>query len=1037
MSAVLPRHQRPWGSQPWGNPRRAGAYLAVGLIAAGLAANEWHTAFLQSRLFPLLASKLTWQVGPGESPSIRFPQSGPFDVSRGYSRIPDFGARLRERDYRLVEQARFSKPLVFMSKLGISPPAEERATAGLVILDANGEKIYDATSRIHTFARYEDIPPIVVQSLLAMEDQHLHLTSDDLNPAVDWGRLGRATIFDGASKLGLPVAFQGGSTLAIQIEKYRHSAGGRTTSITDKLKQVADASLRAYHGGDDVRDVQRRLVLDYINTVPLGGAPNYGEVHGIGEGLKAWFGLDPDSVFAVLCDPANPRAEARALKPVLALLCGVRAPTRMLGQSLPELVRRESFYEKRLVRLGVIDRWMGYRLANLPIRMVVSPPVTVAEFDRRRAVDATRRDLLQLLGMKSLSDLDHLDLEVSTSFDNHLQSQTSNLFRDLRDSAYVRAQGLMGDKLLATGDPSQVTYSLLLFERRPEGDVTRVRADNLNEPFDPNTGMRMELGSTAKMRTLADYLETVEKIRGEVLRADSAGVALSPRGADPITAWVDEELAREPDMPLDTLLAHALDRTYSANPGEVFFTGGGLHTFHNYETSENGQRFTVSEAFVHSTNLVFVRLMRDLVRYREARLPYSVADVIDNPSDTLRTRMLAEAADEEALVYLRRAYESLRDVPPADIPYRLLGRGASARKLAILYDAWHRGARADSLDDWLRAHDYALPYADVLKLTSAYAKPDLSWLDYAYLLNLHPLELWCAGALDKDSLATWDNLVSGSAQVRAECQSWLFEQKHRGAQALRLRIRIERDAFAAMTPDWRRLGFPFAHLVPSYATAIGSSADRPEALADLMGIIVNGGVRKRVGLVQSLRFGPGTPYETAFEIGAPAGQRVMSEPVARALRTTMIGVVERGTARRLDNAFAQAGVDTLVVGGKTGSGDNRIQAVDRWGDRTSSRATNRTATFVFYIGDRFYGVVTALVLGPRADRYEFTSALPVEVLRRMAPDIMPLFAPAKAAPNQTAAAPSSPVQPASAAAAPAGMNAGPGAPRVPTAVSGL
>jgi len=378
MSAVLPRHHKPWGSHPWGNPRRAGAYLAVGLFAISLSVLEARTAFLQSRLFPLLASKLTWQLAPGESPSIRFPESGPFDVSRGYSRIPDFGARLRQRDYRLVEQARFSKPLVFMSKLGISPPSEERSTAGLVILDANGEKIYDAASRIHTFARYEDIPPIVVQALLAMEDQHLHLTSDDVNPAVDWGRLGRATLFDGASKLGLPVAFQGGSTLAIQIEKYRHSAGGRTSSITDKLKQVADASLRAYRGGDDVKDVQRRLVLDYINSVPLGGAPNYGEVHGIGEGLKAWFGLDPDSVFAVLRDPPSPRAEARALKPVLALLCGVRAPSRMLGQSMPELTRRESFYEKKLVRLGLIDRWMADRLANLPIQTVVSPPVTVA-----------------------------------------------------------------------------------------------------------------------------------------------------------------------------------------------------------------------------------------------------------------------------------------------------------------------------------------------------------------------------------------------------------------------------------------------------------------------------------------------------------------------------------------------------------------------------------------------------------------------------------------------------------------------------------
>jgi membrane peptidoglycan carboxypeptidase len=967
----------------------AGVLAALLLLAAS--AHELHTAFLQSQFFPLVASRLTWQVEPGESPAIRYPKSGPFDVTRGYTRIPDFQDRLQQRGFRLAEQSRFSPTLIFAGKLGLTPPAAERATAGLVILDKDGNTVYDAAARLRTFRRYEDIPPVVVRSLLSMEDQHLHLGSDEVNPAVDWGRLMRAAFFDGASKLGLPAVFQGGSTLAMQMEKYRHSSGGRTGSIPDKLRQVTEASLRAYQPGSDMREVQRRLVVDYLNSVPLGGAPNYGEVHGIGEGLHAWFGLDADSVFSVLRDPPSSRAEARALKPVLALLCGVRAPSRLLGGDPAELLRREDFYERHLVKLGVLNRTLADRLEDVPIRTVVAPPPTAEEFDRRRAVDATRRDLLQLLGMSSLADLDHLDLEVHTTVDHHLQSQASQLFTDLADSAWVSAQGLRGDKLLATGDPSQVTYSLLLFEKLPQGDVTRVHADNLDEPFDPNTGMRMELGSTAKLRTLADYLETIERLHGEIASADSEGAAPVVSTSDPLTAWVSEEMARDPDMPLDTLFARALERSYSGDPGEVFFTGGGLHVFHNFEPSEDHERFTVREAFEHSVNLAFVRLMRDLVRYREARLPYDAAQVMDDPSDTLRTRMLAQASDEEALIYLRRAYDSLRGTAPEDIPAHLLGRGASERKLAILYEAWHHGAPADSLAAWLRARGFDTTDEEAARLTESYGKPELTWLDYAYLLDLHPLELWCGGALEQHPDAGWDELASASRDVRDQCQQWLFAEKHRGAQDLRLRIRIERDAFAEMWKDWHRLGFPFSSLVPSYATAIGSSADRPEALADLMGIIVNGGVRKHAGLIESLRFGRGTPYETAFEIKPAEGDRVMSEAVSRALRNTMVGVVERGTARRIDGAFAVNGADTLVVGGKTGSGDNRINAVARNGERTSSRATNRTATFVFYVGDRFYGVVTALVFGPRADRYVFTSALPVEVLRRFAPQISSLY----------------------------------------------
>src|SRR5262249_51244626 len=204
------------------------------------------------------------------------------------------------------------------------------------------------------------------------------------------------------------------------------------------------------------------------------------------------------------------------------------------------------------------------------------------------------------------------------------------------------------------------------------------------------------------------------------------------RSSDPLTAWVSEEMARDPGMPLDTLLEHALERTYSGDPGEVFFTGGGLHVFHNFEPSENHERFTVREAFVHSTNLVFVRLMRDLVRYREARLPYDAQRVIDDSADTLRARMLTQASDEEALTYLRRAYESLKDVAPGDIPAHLLGRAASDRKLAILYEAWHHAAFGDSLAGWLHARGFDPSNEDLKKLMAAYGEPGLSWLDYAY-----------------------------------------------------------------------------------------------------------------------------------------------------------------------------------------------------------------------------------------------------------------------------------------------------------------
>ncbi len=114
---------------------------------------------------------------------------------------------------------------------------------------------------------------------------------------------------------------------------------------------------------------------------------------------------------------------------------------------------------------------------------------------------------------------------------------------------------------------------------------------------------------------------------------------------------------------------------------------------------------------------------------------------------------------------------------------------------------------------------------------------------------------------------------------------------------------------------------------------------------------------------------------------------MLAPEVARTMRKAMAAVVEQGTARRLNGVFKLADGTVLTVGGKTGSGDNRFETFNRSGGVISSRATNRTATFVFYIGERYYGVITAFVQGQEAGKYHFTSSLPVTLLKLLAPSI--------------------------------------------------
>jgi hypothetical protein len=276
---------------------------------------------------------------------------------------------------------------------------------------------------------------------------------------------------------------------------------------------------------------------------------------------------------------------------------------------------------------------------------------------------------------------------------------------------------------------------------------------------------------------------------------------------------------------------------------------------------------------------------------------------------------------------------------------------------------------------------------DAERLYKSYDPHRLTLEDFAYLLHRHPLDVWCAGQLIGDPQISWNDLFIRSRDARATSSRWLFRTKNRRAQDIRLRIRIERDAFDRMLPYWQRLGFPFDHLVPSLATAIGSSADRPIALAELMGIILNDGVRLPLMRVQQLHFAPETPYDTEFEVNVPKPERVMDAAVAQALREVLASVVQNGTATRLRNTFVDGHRLPIAMGGKTGSGDNRFKTFSRGGGLKSAKAISRTGTFVFYIGDRYFGVLTAYVAGENTDRYSFTSALPVAILKLLAPTL--------------------------------------------------
>ncbi len=195
--------------------------------------------------------------------------------------------------------------------------------------------------------------------------------------------------------------------------------------------------------------------------------------------------------------------------------------------------------------------------------------------------------------------------------------------------------------------------------------------------------------------------------------------------------------------------------------------------------------------------------------------------------------------------------------------------------------------------------------------------------------------------------------------------------------------------------------------MPSFATALGSSADRPDALAELVGIIQAGGLRQPTVRFEAFRMAEDTPYETHMSLRAPASaqqEQVLSAEVAAVAQQALEQVVRGGTARAVRRAFVDAEGDPITVAGKTGTGDNQHKLYNRDGAIIGSRTVNRTATLVFALGDCYFGTIVAYVPGEDAARHTFMSALVVRVLEQLRDALAPLLNEPRHCLNQSPAA---------------------------------
>ncbi|SOD41143.1 Penicillin binding protein transpeptidase domain-containing protein [Nitrosovibrio sp. Nv4] len=991
--------------------------LAALAIAAFVFYVEVQTSTFQARELSRLANDLRWDMQNSPNGDSHFSQAGPYDVRLGYSRLPEMFQHLAKHGFQVHSQARVSARMKELVEQGLFIPYREKSQAGLEITAGDGQPLYRAMFPSRIYENFESIPSVVTDSLLFIENRELlDLAHPKKNPAIDWNRLGRAVLDKGIQLFRTEHDVPGGSTLATQIEKYRHSPNGMTMSAKDKLQQIASASVRAYLNGTNTLPARKQIVVDYLNTVPLSAAAGFGETNGIGDGLWAWYGLKFDETNHILNSrfvQGDALIEAAFLyKHILSLMIAQRRPSYYLLGGREELAELTDSYLRVLAQAGVIPSRLRDAALKLPLsfRDTAAAPEEIRNFSEQKAVNAVRMRLASQLGLRRMYDLDRLDLSVQSTLDVELQKKTTDLLRRLKDPEYARAAGLYGHRLLGTEDPGKIIYSFTLSELTPEGAKFRILADNFEQPLDINKGTKLDLGSTAKLRTLVTYLEIVEALHNKYSAMEPK--ALRKQEVDPgdiLSRWAIGYLLQSKDKSLASMLDAALGRKYSANSEERFFTGGGSHIFHNFMREDDHKILSVREATRNSVNLVYIRLMRDIVRHYMFQVGGSSARILKDVGSSGRAEYLRRFADKEGREFINRFYLKYKGktARPEEVSEAFFSSFRhTPRRLAAAYRYIYPDATLVEFKKSMTPH---LPgFKGVTptmlhELYESYAPGKYSLADQGYIVTVHPLELWLVRYLISHPGARHKDIIEASKDERIDVYHWLFKTVNKNSQDIRIRGLLELEAFLEIHRNWKRVGYPFDSLVPSLATAIGTSADHPAALAELMGIILNNGVRVPSTLIERLRFAADTPFEAIVERTPVQGERVFSSELAAAVRGVLTDVVETGTASRLARVMVEEDGTEILIGGKTGTGDHRHITFSSPGVIKESRAVNRSATFVFFIGNRFFGTMTAFVPGTDADNYAFTSALSTQVMKQLLPILKPLVDRTRPLPVQTLA----------------------------------
>ena len=251
--------------------------------------------------------------------------------------------------------------------------------------------LFDAEQRSkRELVKYDGIPPVMVQAVLAIEDRSFFEHS-----GVNFVRFGGAVLADLTRRMGLTHQKfdQGGSTITMQLSR-GFFLNPEDKTVKRKLTEMLIAEELEH------KFSKQQIFEFYANWVNLGQRGSFA-ISGFAEASKAYFGKD-------LKDVSVPEA---------ALLAGViQGPSRLSPYRHPErALERRNLVLDSMVETHAITREQAEKAKATPLKLA-APNVEAS--DAPYFVDMVRD---QLVGKFSESDLNDSSYRIYTTLDPDLQ----------------------------------------------------------------------------------------------------------------------------------------------------------------------------------------------------------------------------------------------------------------------------------------------------------------------------------------------------------------------------------------------------------------------------------------------------------------------------------------------------------------------------------------------------------------------------------------------------------------------------------------